>query len=233
MSKGKYHGPESTNRLCKLLSPLSEVCLLLPKVSSARAQLCNPGSDCWGTARVWEQSGRQLTSDPTLSQEPHLSGSVLGQTTLSICVCPALCLANPNINLLMWLPASPWTCVFTMVSFGDEAVAEPSHCHQTWCAFLVQMPWDCAHQWAHSSACSRLLPCGASSLFCSLELGFSFICRLSIYPGSCKPSSRSLSRCLSIGFPGNLTVLGNMLLQVSQKLSWRLPCQWKPLEDSG
>lgn len=66
-----------------------------------------------------------------------------------------------------------------------------------------------------------------------LSLDVSFLSVLSVHPGSFKLSPRSFSRCISIGFLWNLSVLENMLLQVNWKLRWRPSCQRKALEVSG
>lgn len=76
----------------------------LPKVCSARVQLCNQGGHCWEDSqgvKSWETPHWE----PCPGLEPHLCFClVLVQATLHACMCPALYPANPNRDLLKWPP---------------------------------------------------------------------------------------------------------------------------------
>lgn len=190
MFKNNCCGSDNTNFGCSLFLwgfPL-------PKVSSAKVQLCNQGSHCWEDSQGVRNSWETPHWETCLGLEPHLYfPSVLGQATLYVCMCPALYPANPNRDVLQWPPG------FTLDL-------------QLW-APLVGLRVNLVSRAALSSLarCHRAVPISegthrAASFFCSLALGLSFPCGSSTCTGWCNPSSRSLRRCLFIGLSGNLSV---------------------------
>lgn len=222
MFKDNCHGSENTS----FGSSLFLCSFPLPKVSSARVQLCNQGSHCWEDSQGVRKSWETPHCEPCLGLEPHLCFPlVLGQATLYVCLCPALYPANPNRDLLKWAPSITFDLQLCYgLIWRDWGL--------TWSAELLCFPCLGA-----TGLCLLmrvlLLPGGAAGFFCSLELGLSFPCGLSIL---------AVIQVLGLSedaFP--LVCLGICWL----KLPWghavaRQPgdvpeilCQWKALEGPG
>lgn len=195
MSKNNCRGSENIN----FGSSLFLWGFPLPKVKgrAARVQLCNQGGHCWENSPGVKKSWDTPHWEPCRGLEPHLClPLVLGQATLYACMCPAWYPANPNRDLLKWPPS------FTLdlqLYYGLIWWAWGL----TWSAELLCFPCPGATGLCPSVR-ALLLPCRAAS-FCSLALGLSFLCGLSIH-SCCNPSFRSLRICLFIGLSGNLSV---------------------------
>lgn len=130
MSRGRCHGPESTNRLRNLFLPFLGFSLSLSKVISAVMQLCYLESECWENSWGVRRSWRFLIGDTLAVCVSFPSGLNTWWAVSQVLLPPSRCLSTGFPGKL-----NPWEHA---IACRTEAVTEASTPKESTWTFRVE-----------------------------------------------------------------------------------------------